>query len=193
MSCHAPDLRNRKIIFMRPKNWNALLAGIVLTPIPFAAAQAETYLTDSQAAAIFFPGVTLQAKPILLSPDQIKTIYKASGEKPLSPEVKWWQGPSGETMIVDQVVGKHEFITYAVGFTPEGAVKGVEILDYRETYGYQVREKEWRQRFVGKTAKDPVKLDKDIPNISGATLSSKHVTDGVRRLLKTYDLLKTKA
>jgi len=31
-----------------------------------------------------------------------------------------------------------------------------------------------------------VRLDADIHNISGATLSCRHVTDGVRRLLSLY-------
>lgn len=46
----------------------------------------------------------------------------------------------------------------------------------------------WRQQFVGKTAASPVRLNKDIANITGATLSSKHITDGVRRVLAVYDL-----
>ena len=85
--------------------------------------------------------------------------------------------------IVDEVVGKHEFITYAVGFTPDGKVRGIEILAYRETYGYQIRNPDWRQKFVGKSLADPFKLDEDIPNISGATLSCYNVTNGVKRLL----------
>ena len=34
-----------------------------------------------------------------------------------------------------------------------------------------------------------MKIDKDIENISGATLSCVHLTDGVRRILHTYDLV----
>ena len=67
-----------------------------------------------------------------------------------------------------------------------GAVLGVEIMDYRETYGYEVRDAKWRQQFTGKTAAAPLKLDADIKNISGATLSSRHITDGVKRLLATH-------
>jgi hypothetical protein len=35
--------------------------------------------------------------------------------------------------------------------------------------------------------KDPVKLNQDIQNIGGATLSCKHLTDGVKRVLTLYD------
>jgi len=37
--------------------------------------------------------------------------------------------------------------------------------------------------FNRKTLADPFKLDNDIPYISGATLSCRNVTDGVKRLL----------
>ena len=87
------------------------------------------------------------------------------------------------------MIGKHEFITYAVALNPDGAVRGVEILDYRETFGGEIRNPKWRQQFVGKRPGAALKLDQDIRNISGATLSCRHVSDGVRRLLVTYQLL----
>jgi Na+-translocating ferredoxin:NAD+ oxidoreductase RnfG subunit len=90
--------------------------------------------------------------------------------------------------MVDQVLGKHEYITYALGLNASGSVKQIEILDYRETYGYQVRDPSWREQFVGKTVNAPLKLEGDIRNISGATLSSRHITEGVKRLLATYEI-----
>ena len=93
---------------------------------------------------------------------------------------------------MDEVLGKHEFITYAAALDASGAVLGVEIMDYRETYGYQVRDAQWRKQFAGKTVRSPLKLDDDIKNISGATLSSRHVTDGVKRLLATHAIALTR-
>jgi len=49
-----------------------------------------------------------------------------------------------------------------------------------------VRMAPWRKQFLGKTARDPVALNQDIKNISGATLSCRHLTEGVNRLLKVY-------
>jgi len=76
-----------------------------------------------------------------------------------------------------------------VALTRDGAVRSVEILDYRETYGGEIRNANWRQQFVGKRFGSQLQLDKDIKNISGATLSSRHVTDGVRRLLATWQVV----
>jgi len=95
--------------------------------------------------------------------------------------------------VVDEVIGKHEFITYAVAISPDGHVLGVEILTYRETHGGQVREAAWRKHFAGKTLADRFKLDEDVPNISGATLSCRNVMDGVKRLLVVHKLFLAKA
>ena len=69
----------------------------------------------------------------------------------------------------------------------ERMLRGIEILDYRESHGGEIRDAKWRAQFLGKTAADPLQLDRDIRNISGATLSCRHVTDGVKRLLALYE------
>jgi Na+-translocating ferredoxin:NAD+ oxidoreductase RnfG subunit len=161
------------------------LAAIVLP----AQAHATTYLTVEQVQAALFPGETLTADFRTLTNDQISAIRKASGNAPLSPNLKAWRASGGGVLIVDEVVGKHEFITFALAIDPAGAARQIEIMDYRESFGDQVRDPKWRAQFTGKKAGDALKLNDDIKNISGATLSSKHVTDGVRRLLATYDLV----
>jgi Na+-transporting NADH:ubiquinone oxidoreductase subunit NqrC len=62
-------------------------------------------------------------------------------------------------------------------------------MEYRETYGYEIRNEKWRAQFVGKSANSTLKLDHDIKNISGATLSCRHITDGVKRLLAFYEVV----
>jgi Na+-translocating ferredoxin:NAD+ oxidoreductase RnfG subunit len=162
-----------------------ILTWATLAVMP-AAAHATVYLTLEQAQAQMLPGQKLTAVPVTLTPAQVDAIARDSGEKPLSPDLKAWKAGDGSWFILDQVVGKHEFITYAVTLDASGAVKDVEILDYRETFGSQVREAAWRAQFTGKRHGQSLRLGKDVQNISGATLSSKHVTDGVRRLLATY-------
>jgi hypothetical protein len=88
--------------------------------------------------------------------------------------------------VFDRVVGKHLFIDYAVALTPAGAVQKVEILEYRESYGGDVRSPSWLAQFVGKTSGSALKINGDIRNISGATLSSTHITEGVKRILAAY-------
>jgi len=101
-----------------------------------------------------------------------------------------WKAQAGDKLlglfVVDHVIGKHLYIDYAVALDPTGRVMRVDILQYRESYGGEVREHGWLAQFVGKTSGSPLKVGGDIRNISGATLSSLHVTEGVKRILATY-------
>jgi Na+-translocating ferredoxin:NAD+ oxidoreductase RnfG subunit len=147
---------------------------------------ATVYLSLEQAQALMFPGATFAQDFKTLSDDQVSQIEKQSDTNVLNRNLKAWRVSGGGWFIADEVVGKHEFIPVAIAIDKNGAVKDVEILEYREAYGGDVRNPKWLAQFDGKKSGDSVHLTDDIQNISGATLSSKHITDGVRRLLATY-------
>lgn len=151
-----------------------------------AVAYAETYLTVEQAQALMFPHQPLTAHPVTLTDAQVKAIEAASHAKVLTREVKAWRAADGGWFLADQVYGKHELIAYAVAIDPEGAIHQVEILAYRESYGGEVRMSAWRNQFVGKHAGDALTVGEDIKNVSGATISCRHVTEGIRRLMATW-------
>ena len=172
--------------------WFSFIPAAVAIVAP-APAVATVYLTIPAAQQVLFPGARFVDHPLAPSDAQRKAIARASSAFGYDKVQRVWEARSGDRRIgwflVDRVIGKHEFITYAVALSPDGAVRGVEILDYRETYGGEIRNPKWRQQFVGKRPGAALKLDQDIRNISGATLSCRHVTDGVRRLLATYAMI----
>jgi len=129
-----------------------------------APAGATTYLTVEQAQQAIFPGTAF-------SPAGLPGVFRAS---------------NGGYLIIDRVIGKHEAIRFAVGINANGTIKQIEILEYSESYGYEVREASWRKQFIGKSAASPLQLNVDITNISGATLSSRHLTEGVKRIMMMY-------
>jgi FMN-binding domain len=96
-----------------------------------------------------------------------------------------WKASTGGIFVLDHVVGKHLYIDYAVSIEG-GRVRRVDILAYRESYGGEIRSPSWLAQFIGKTSASPMKVGSDIRNISGATLSSLHVTEGVKRILAAY-------
>jgi hypothetical protein len=149
-----------------PTQWPSFLAVPLAVAVP--AAHATVYLGVEEAQQEFFPGARFAP---LADHDRTRI----------------WQVSSGGWFFVDQVLGKRELITYALALDRDGRVRGIEMLEYRESHGGEVRDAAWREQFVGKTAADPLMLDRDIRNISGATLSCRHVTDGIKRLLKLYD------
>jgi Na+-translocating ferredoxin:NAD+ oxidoreductase RnfG subunit len=176
---------------MRQNEW--LLIPAIIAPAAITApAFAVQYLTVEQAQKALFPEASRFVQTDLtFTPDLRRQIEKASGVRVRNTVQPVWRAEgTGKALgwfIVDEVIGKHEFITYAVALTTDGAVKGIEILDYRETHGAEVRNAQWRAQFIGKKSDAHLKLDNDIQNISGATLSCKNITNGVKRLLATYE------
>lgn len=171
-----------------PFTW-ALTAGAVAL-VASTSGHATEYLTVEQAQQALLPGAKLTRVDVKLSADARRSIQARAGSRVRSADVSAWRAPDGAWFLVDEVLGKHEFITYACAINAHGEVTGVEILSYRETYGGEIRRPEWRRQFTGKTAQSPLKLDEDVRNISGATLSCRHVTDGIKRLLATYEIVR---
>jgi Na+-translocating ferredoxin:NAD+ oxidoreductase RnfG subunit len=169
--------------------WIAAPAVLVATPV-----YAVQYLTVEQAQAALFPqGTSFALHPLELSDAQREAIEKDSGQRVREARPQVWQalqaGKPAGWFFVDQVIGKHEFITYAAALGADGAVRGIEIMDYRETYGGEIRTAAWRAQFAGKHHGDTFKLGDTVRNITGATLSCRNVMNGVKRLLAMHALV----
>jgi len=160
---------------------------IILGALPVSA-WAVDYLSASEAEALMFPQADEFASANLrLDSSQMQEIGKRAGIPARSE--KWGvriarraDAPIGY-VVVDNVIGKFELITYAVSVGIDGAIRQIEILSYRESHGGEIRLPAWRKQFLGKTSAGPLRVGDDIANISGATLSCTHVTDGVRRIV----------
>ena len=153
---------------------------------------AVDYLTLEQAAQLIFPDADrFETRELALDASQLQTL-EAEGVRGRSARWSLRIARRGEAtlgvVVADAVVGKFELISYAVGIDREGAIRQVEILSYRESHGGEVRLPAWRRQFVGKTAAAPLRVGDDIANISGATLSCTHITEGVRRIVAVVAL-----
>lgn len=153
---------------------------------------ATRYLTIEEAQKLAFPTATqfVEAHVVFRSSD-VAAIERISGQKVRTRGQQVWRAHAEARLVgffvVDYVIGKHLVIDYAVALEPDGRIRRVEILEYRESYGGEITNRDWLAQFVGKTSRDPLGIDKDIRNISGATLSSRHVTEGVKRILAFYE------
>ncbi len=159
-----------------------------------ASAHAEDFLTIPQAQQVLFPHASIFLETVVTLTDaQLDEIKNIAGVRQRQSVQKAWRAEANGQLLgwflVDDVIGKHDFITYGTAISIDGKVLGIEILSYRETHGGQVRQPQWRANFVGKNVQDQFKLGQDIPNISGATLSCRNVTDGVKRLLAIHKLV----
>ena len=173
-------------------HWTILpTAGMTL--VVAAPAFAVQYFSTEAAQKLMFPEASaFEASPVRLDDTQRQFVEKAAGVRMRFAEQPVWKVMAGGKVVgwfvLDEVYGKHEFITYAVALDASGVVRSVEVLEYRETHGREVINPRWRAQFVGKRQGATLKLGKDIQNISGATLSCKHISEGVRRVLAIHEV-----
>lgn len=167
--------------------------GVVLLAVLCAAGGAAPALADEppDAARGLFPeGSRFVAVPLDLSRNERNLVRKRAGVRVRPNRIKAWTvAGDGGWLFVDEVLGKHEFITYAVAIDSGGGVTGIEILVYRESYGGEVERASWRRQFHGRRVTDGLRFGRDVDGISGATLSARNVTDGVRKLLFLREFL----
>lgn len=161
-----------------------LVAVAAALPAP---AWSVDYLSPSEAERLLFPAADgFETLNLRLDDAQLREIGRRAGVPARSAQwglrVARQNGTPVGFVVVDNVIGKFELITYAVAIGADGAIRQVEILAYRESHGGEIRLPAWRRQFAGKTAAAALRIGDDIANISGATLSCSHVTDGVRRI-----------
>ena len=152
----------------------------------------EVYLTEEQALKLLFPkSRQVRAVELTLSPEQKARIQERIGWKFPEESFRAFKAESNGTVdgyaVIQETIGKHRPITYIVGVTPDGRVSDIEILVYRESKGSEVRMKRFNSQYEGKTPLDPIRINKDIINITGATMSVRSVSAGVKRALVLVD------
>jgi electron transport complex protein RnfG len=79
-------------------------------------------------------------------------------------------------------------LSLAVGIDPQGKVAGIAVISNKETIGLgsKALEASFLNRFKGKSKADPLEVGKDIQGITGATITSKAVTNQAKQALKAY-------
>ena len=88
--------------------------------------------------------------------------------------------------VEDIVPGKWGPIHYLVTIDPEGNVADVAVLEYRERRGKPVAKRRFLKQFIGKGVRDDLRLRRDIKGVTGASISSRGMTDGVRKLVHVF-------
>ena len=172
------------------KESQPVLAAVVcvLATAPLHDAGAAVYATAEQAQRELFPDATsFEVVPVNLSAAQLQEIARLGGPQAGHGTLSVWAARQGATVLghvfVDEVIGREDFITYAVGIRADGQLLPVRVLEYRESHGGEIRNPRWLAQFAGRSTVQQLRFGTDIKNIAGATLSSEHVTAGVRRIL----------
>ena len=165
-----------------------LMLGALL-PVPVVIA--ADYLSVEAAQRAIFPEADAFQEILLpQTAEQAQEVLARAGPQPPHGRVRVWSAMRSGRLVghvfVDEVIGRQSLITYAVGVEAAGSLRPVEVLSYRESHGGEIRNAAWRGQFARRSELDQLRFRTDIKNISGATLSSEHVTQGVRWVLALW-------
>ena len=168
-----------------------LVAGIAFLPAP--PALAVDYMSEEGAQRALFPEAD-EFTPLVLSLGESgrRQVAALAGPQPPHGVLRAWvarrAGATIGHVLVDEVQGRVDLITYATAIDLKGKLRTPEILSYRESHGGEVRGQRWREQFAGHDTLENLRFGREIHNIAGATLSSEHVTQGMRWLLALWQV-----
>ena len=152
----------------------------------------DVYLTKKEAFALAFPGAEkIKKEKKWLTDTQKEAIGKILGEEYKERRLTYYFGLNEEgqpmgAMIVGNEIGRSYPITFMVVINPDGTVRDVEIMVYREPHGWEVRFESFLSQFFGRDAGHPFD---DIHNITGATLSVHSMTRGIKKAVAEYKVI----
>jgi hypothetical protein len=153
------------------------------------AALAAVLLTQAQALQLAFPSGKYERRTAFLSREQLERAQKQGRVKIDSAVWTYYVGRSStgaeSYAYFDTHVVRTMPETFMAVLGENGAVRFVELLSFNEPDDYLPR-KSWLKQFDGKRRDDDLLVGRAIRNITGASLTSRALADGVRRVLAVH-------
>ncbi|MEE8143690.1 MAG: FAD:protein FMN transferase [Planctomycetota bacterium] len=153
----------------------------------------QVYLTrDAALQEIFGSGASVESYRLRLSEAEQDRIQKRLRRRLFENAFTVYRSLDRQRRVagyavITEEIGKYQPITFIVAITSDGKVQDVAVMAYRESHGGEVRRRRFLRQFVGKSLSDPLRVNRDIINISGATLSARSLARGVKKVLYTVD------
>ena len=149
------------------------------------------YLTQPQAIQAAFHSDTVERKTLFLTPAQIQKIEQLARVKMDSSIVSYYvarnsSGVAG-TAFFDRRVVRTMPVTYMTVVKPSGVVDHVDILAFDEPVDY-LPPARWLALFKNRPLDNNLAIGHAIPRITGSSLSSQAINDGVRLMLAIYQV-----
>ena len=154
--------------------------------------QLQVYLTEEQALDLVFPECDeIAIDEFLMNAEEKLNLEKLLGRRLYEDGFKVYIGKNKGTIqgyaITTEEIGKFHPFTFIVGVKPNGKISNIAVLVYRESRGGEIVRKRFLYQFIGKSFKDPIRINKDVINVTGATMSVQCMCAGVRKVLAVVD------
>lgn len=152
--------------------------------------EAKVFMKRDEALKTAFPdAVEIEKNKIFLSSEQSKKIESIARAKNDSKLYIIYEAKSGEKTLGYAIIDTHmlrtKTETVMFVLNPDGSLKQTEVLAFFEPPDYQAGGN-WMELFENKTTEDSLKPGKDIPNITGATITANSLSQATRRILAVF-------
>lgn len=155
-------------------------------------ASGNVFLTVDEALRLSYPGCAVERRTTYLSAEQVEQVDALAGEKGAGalaiPYVATCGGKPGGTAYFDVHRVRSMTQTLMVAVEPDGSVRRVEVLSFKEPQDY-LPKAAWYAQFTGKRLGQDLALKQAIRPIAGATLTARATTAAVRRVLALHQVL----
>lgn len=169
-----------------------IFAVITIIALFTVTSSAELFMTRDEALNTAFPGDdTFEKIDIFLNDEQVNRIEELSRVRLESKIYIFYKFTYGNEILGYAVLDTHllrtksETVMYVIG--NDGRLINAEILAFFEPSEYMQSEK-WLMLFEKERLDDELRIDRDIPNITGATITSHAFTESVRKVLAVYEV-----
>ena len=154
--------------------------------------QPQVFLTEEQALLKVLPDCDEIVYDEIILTDESKTVLQNRLKRKIYENsfITYIGIKSGNVKgyaIITEEVGKFHPYTFVVSVSPKGKIRDIAILVYRESRGAEIAHKRFLHQFKGKSLKSPLRINKDIINITGATMSVVTMCTGTKKVLAVID------
>ena len=157
-----------------------------------AAVASAADITRDEALALAFPGATIRAEQLFMTPEQQKRAAATGGVEVSSALVARYvatkDGQAIGRAYVDTSTVRTKKETLLISLDPAGRVKRIDVTAFLEPAEYHAPEA-WLRQYRDRALSDDLALNRAIRPIAGATLTARAVNAAVRRILAIDQVL----
>ena len=165
-----------------------LAAGLLLA----GSARGEVFSSASEAIAAAFPGARIEKRTVLLEDDQVAAVERRAQARLETRIVTLHTAWQGDRVLGYAFVDVHQVRTLPeallVVISPEGRVAQTRMLAFHEPKDY-LPPARWLKQFDERPLSRELRVGGTVHGIAGATLSTRAVTNAVRRSLALFEVL----
>lgn len=175
---------------MKSKSIILIAIALIVSLVLIGSAYSGKIMSKEDALKALFKDAQVKEEKKAISAELQKNLEKALGyqlNKELDKEKLFFIATKDSKLVnygcLDTIKDKYGYITYLVKLDLKGAVEQVLVLFHSDEKAVKVSYPEFLKQFTAKSAKDPIALGKDINASTGATISSKALADGIRKVI----------